>query len=864
MPVLDSLMLEALKNKIQRIVESACLNYHGDLSESALFEVAELLSEMKNFAKSHDIEITSLIKNLIAELSEPDLKTFGIILDFWTKNKEIRLGEPLQKYIKNEHQSCEDMILLRWLLGQRKKLSSKEIDACAKSDPKIYFAVKSLSLVRTSKLGKKDLIKLLNEFFRKFDSVEVETVFSKNKLLEKWPKLNSKDIGLLDFQLQSVVLENKEFSSKILSSRTLSSTEKNPLKFPALKQIQELQKNIDEELIPFFISRAKRSNSNVPNFRWMYSLRTDLDLFYQSPIHKRQVRKAVPGFNINRARLNLRIKWEEKGDEERLVFLHGLQYKDRRALIEEISDASIAKAMIECEEINVLKFFLRNNYFTQDIKEVILLEYLSNKDAVPRIVNQKINNDLKLEDLLYLHQRKPKTLFCFNKKIYQSSLFSEFIETLFLRSSQESDFNFKELLKILVLHGRKKHFKKFLYLRIENDTKYLWQSFDESRPRKLTYQRLINQYAPELIQKCFQFEAQQALEEKGFSRKLKAVLSGKAAPSALSLGEGSYPHLIPFVHEVFKRQPIRAAAYELALRFSIRDAAYLFYLSALRYKNKDTIQPGHQFDALYHTHKLPKKSGGNRLITAPEARLKHLQRKILRKGFVDIAIHESAHGFKEGRSILTNAAVHVGQRCVVNVDIQSFFPNTSYPLILKACSQLFDGDLSPAARFVLADICSYAGGLPMGAPTSPAIANIVLKSADQSIATVCEKYGIQYTRYADDLTFSSNAHPVKIIPFIEKVLGQIGFKLDPKKTNIFRRGRRQMVTGLVVNEKPNIPRRLRKRLRAAVHKKSLGETIHWHDKPMSEESLMGHLNWLQSVQPEEAKRYKEILKKHEN
>ena len=224
-------MLETLKDKIQRIVECVCLNYHGDLGESALFEVSELLSEMNNCAKSQDLETTSLIKNLIAELSEPDLKTFGIILDFWTKNKEIRLGEPLQKYVKNEHQSCEDMILLRWLLGQRKKLSNKEIDACTKSDPKIYFAVKSLSLVRTSKLEKKDLIKLLNEFFRKFDSIEIGDILLRNELLGKCPKLNSKDIGLLDFQLQSVVLENKEVSSKILSSRTLSSIEKIRLNF---------------------------------------------------------------------------------------------------------------------------------------------------------------------------------------------------------------------------------------------------------------------------------------------------------------------------------------------------------------------------------------------------------------------------------------------------------------------------------------------------------------------------------------------------------------------------------------------------------------------------------------------------------
>jgi RNA-directed DNA polymerase len=193
------------------------------------------------------------------------------------------------------------------------------------------------------------------------------------------------------------------------------------------------------------------------------------------------------------------------------------------------------------------------------------------------------------------------------------------------------------------------------------------------------------------------------------------------------------------------------------------------------------------------------------------------------------------------------------------VDIQSFFPNTSYKLILKVCGQLFDGQMSAPAKYALADICSFSGGLPMGAPTSPGLANIVLKSADQSISKACTKYGINYSRYADDLTFSSDGHPVKIIPFVEKVLGELGYDLDQKKTNIFRRGRRQVVTGLVVNEKANLPRRIRKRLRAAVHRRSVNKEIHWQGKPMSEDCLIGHLNWLHSVQPDEAKRYKKIL-----
>ena len=136
------------------------------------------------------------------------------------------------------------------------------------------------------------------------------------------------------------------------------------------------------------------------------------------------------------------------------------------------------------------------------------------------------------------------------------------------------------------------------------------------------------------------------------------------------------------------------------------------------------------FDDFYKTYKLPKKSGGNRTITAPDDKLKRLQKRILKNGFEKVTVHPAAHGFLENHSIVTNAAPHSGKEMVVNLDISGFFPNTGYPQIVKASKELANGKLSKAAALFVTDICSYHGGLPVGAPTSPYIGNIILRRAD--------------------------------------------------------------------------------------------------------------------------------------
>lgn len=316
---------------------------------------------------------------------------------------------------------------------------------------------------------------------------------------------------------------------------------------------------------------------------------------------------------------------------------------------------------------------------------------------------------------------------------------------------------------------------------------------------------------------------------------------------------------IAWAREEWADRPTYATAYEVALAFSLPDAPYLVELAQRARPPKSPETAGRAFDDLYRTYALPKRAGGNRIITVPDARLKRLQRRLLDHGFGEIPLHPAAHGFRPGRSILTNARPHVGRELVVNIDVESFFPSTGHARIAAACRRLWRGRLSPRAALFVADLCSYNGALPTGAPTSPAIANIVLAAADRALATVARRRGIAYTRYADDLTFSGGDDAKRILPFSRKVLADHGFALDERKLNLFRRGRRQVVAGLVVNDKPNLPRRIRRRLRAAVHRRARGDTPTWHGAPMSDAELQGRLAYLKLVQPEEVARHRARL-----
>lgn len=316
---------------------------------------------------------------------------------------------------------------------------------------------------------------------------------------------------------------------------------------------------------------------------------------------------------------------------------------------------------------------------------------------------------------------------------------------------------------------------------------------------------------------------------------------------------------LPWVRETWSNQPFKQTAYEVALLFSLADVRLLIWLAHRIRLPIAEPDRGKQFDDMYRTYRLPKKAGGFRIVTVPDRNLKRLQRRLLDAGFNNVPLSTATHGFRKKRSILTNAVPHVGKKMVCNVDIDSFFPNTKYDQILRACRRLAGGNISERAAHFVADLCSYNGALPTGAPTSPAISNIILSTIDEVLIKTTQRFGICYTRYADDLTFSGHGDTHRILPFVERLLEEKGYHLDPDKINLFRKGRRQSVTGLVVNEKPNLPRRVRKQLRAAVHHRITGKKPFWHDRVMSDAELMGRLSHLRMVQPEEASKLFRLL-----
>ena len=307
--------------------------------------------------------------------------------------------------------------------------------------------------------------------------------------------------------------------------------------------------------------------------------------------------------------------------------------------------------------------------------------------------------------------------------------------------------------------------------------------------------------------------------------------------------------------EELARTPYEQVAFEIAICFGLSHARYLLHL-ARRWADWHQLTPAERtsspFDDLYHVYEIPKRRGGRRQITAPEDRLKFLQRSIVETGFLEIPNSEPTHGFRRNRSIRTNALPHVGHEMVVNVDIKSFFPSTPQRVIRDVCFRLLDGELSARSVLFVADICSYGGALPAGAPTSPYIANLALSRFDSAIEKAVARHNIKYTRYADDLTFSGAAGAQRILPFVERLLGEIGFELDKKKTGIFRRGRRQVVTGVVVNDQANLPRRFRRNLRAAVHQRGLGREATWHGRPASDAAIEGRIALLNMFSAAEA------------
>ncbi len=237
----------------------------------------------------------------------------------------------------------------------------------------------------------------------------------------------------------------------------------------------------------------------------------------------------------------------------------------------------------------------------------------------------------------------------------------------------------------------------------------------------------------------------------------------------------------------------------------------------------------------YRRFGIRKKTGGVRQISAPMPRLKRAQEWILANILEKVELHRAAHGFRRGRSIVTNATPHVGADVVINVDVRDFFPTVTYQRVRGVFRSL---GYSEQIATILGLICSepdvdtleidnrtyYVSRseryLPQGAPSSPAITNIICRGLDARLARTAEQLGFTYTRYADDITFSGSGDALdnigRALRRIDFIVAAEGFQLHPDKTRVLRKARRQEVTGLVVNDRIAVPRDTLRRFRAVL------------------------------------------------
>ena len=230
------------------------------------------------------------------------------------------------------------------------------------------------------------------------------------------------------------------------------------------------------------------------------------------------------------------------------------------------------------------------------------------------------------------------------------------------------------------------------------------------------------------------------------------------------------------------------------------------------------------FTPRYRAATIPKRSGGKRILHIPDGPTKALQRKLLRRVLAKLAAHPAATAFERGRSIVHNAAPHVGSAVIIKLDVVDFFPSTRKERLHDYFQRI--GWAADAAT-VLTRLVTHEGGLPQGAPTSPRLSNLVNYGLDVRLAKLAWRRGAVYTRYADDITFSrardAGVRSRGVVDSATRILNAHGYRVhQKKKLQIRRRRQRQSVTGLVVNEKVNLPREVRRRLRAVEHHLQMG------------------------------------------
>lgn len=267
----------------------------------------------------------------------------------------------------------------------------------------------------------------------------------------------------------------------------------------------------------------------------------------------------------------------------------------------------------------------------------------------------------------------------------------------------------------------------------------------------------------------------------------------------------------------------------------------------------------------YHNAFIPKSDGTKRELSVPDLILKRVQRSIVDNILVYYPISKYARAYTYGSNVQKNAMPHVGKKKILKLDIEGFFDNIIYSRVKEVV--FYKEKFSEPIRILLSMLCYYRDSLPQGAPTSPAITNIIMYDFDEKIGAFCEQKGIAFTRYCDDMTFSGDFDEKEVIELVKGELKKLGLFLKNRKTAVIPNTKRQTVTGIVVNEKINLTKGYKKKVRQEIyyinkfgldeHLKRIEET----DKQKYLLSLKGRIAFILQTTPNDSEflEYKELL-----
>ena len=269
----------------------------------------------------------------------------------------------------------------------------------------------------------------------------------------------------------------------------------------------------------------------------------------------------------------------------------------------------------------------------------------------------------------------------------------------------------------------------------------------------------------------------------------------------------------------------------------------------------------------YKKYEISKRNGGKRIIYEPNYTLKKVQRNILDNVLSGFKISKYAMAYVKGKSVKDNANMHVNKKLILKLDIKDFFNNISF---MDVYNKVFLEEYFPKqARTVLTYLCTYNEFLPQGAPTSSYISNLIMQDFDEKIGLFCEKNNISYTRYSDDMTFSGDFNVKMVIFKVKDELKKMGMQLNYDKIHVIHNNMSQQVTGITVNEKPQVLKVKRREIRQEVYYiKKYGLYSHLKRINVKDEfsylrSLLGKINFVLMVNSEDLEffKYREFILK---